>query len=207
MSRSGSAALRQNALFLLVVLGSGLLGTGTLVGCSLIPRVVVPHDPLTTEEHVALGEAYRVKGLHDAAEKEFQAALHRDQNHVPALVALGNLAFESGGLPSAEEYYRRALRQAPDHTHANNNLAMVYIAKGERLDEAESLARAALKGPATLRPYVLDTLISIYLKQGRAADAERTLDEAERSVSPDQAPLREHFKALRAELTTRPSTH
>jgi tetratricopeptide (TPR) repeat protein len=168
---------------------------------------VVPHDPLTTEEHVTLGEAYRGKGLYDAAEKEFQAALRRDQNHVPALVALGNLAFETGGFAAAEAYYRRALRQAPDHPHANNNLAMVYIAQGQRLEEAESLAKKALQGPSALRPYVLDTLISLYLKQDRTADAEQALDEAERSLSHDQSPLREHFKTLRAELTTRPSRH
>ena len=180
-----------------------------LMACSLIPRVVVPHDPLTAQEHVTLGEAYRTKGLQDAAEKEFQSALRGDPTNVPALVALGNLAFDAGELTGAEEYYQRALNHAPDHPHANNNLAMVYLTQGQRLDEAEALARKALQGPAALRPYVLDTLISLYLKQGRTTDAAQALDEAERSLSnsSEPSPLRDHFKALRTELTSRPSAH
>jgi tetratricopeptide (TPR) repeat protein len=185
------------------------IGIPALTACSMIPRVVVPHDPLTAQEHVTLGEAYRTKGLQDAAEKEFQAALRRDPNNVPALVALGNLAFDGGELTKAEGYFRGALGHAPDHPHANNNLAMVYMTQGQRLDEAESLARKALQGPPALRPYVLDTLISLYLKQGRTTDAAQALEEAERSLSDssESSPLRDHFKALRTELTSRPSSH
>ena len=180
-----------------------LCGMASLSGCSL-PRVVVPHDPLTAEEHVTLGEAYRLKGLREPAEKEFQAALQRQPDHVPALVGLGNLAFDAGEFQAAEEYYRRALVHNPDHPHANNNLAMVYLSRGERLPEAEQLARKALQGPAGLRPYVFDTLITLYLKQGRVEEARSALEEAQRDGLPEDERLRDRFRQLRAELTDRP---
>jgi pentatricopeptide repeat protein len=179
-------------------------GLAALSGCSL-PRVVVPHDPLTAEEHVTLGEAYRVKGLREAAEREFQTALQRHPDYVPALVSLGNLSFDAGPSPAAEKYFRRALAQDPNHPQANNNLAMVYLSRGERLSEAEELARKALQGPPGLRPYVFDTLITLYLKQGRLEDARTALDEAEQGVPPKDETLRDRFRQLRAELTDRPT--
>jgi tetratricopeptide (TPR) repeat protein len=190
---------RPAAIVMLAMLG----GTAAVSGCS-IPRVVVPHDPLTAEEHVTLGEAYRVKGLREAAEKEFQTALQRHPEYVPALVSLGNLSFEAGAAPAAEGYYRRALSQDARHPQANNNLAMVYVSQGERLAEAEQLARTALQGPPGLRPYVLDTLITLYLKQGRLEEARNALDEAERDIPSHDAALRHRFQQVRAELTGRP---
>jgi tetratricopeptide (TPR) repeat protein len=178
-----------------------------LAGCSLTKRVVIPHDPLTAQEHVALGEAYQAKGLKDAAEKEFRAAIEREADYVPALVSLGNLAFENNDYQQAEDYYRHALQRQPDHPQANNNLAMVYLTRGERLAEAEQLVHNALKGAPALRPYVLDTLVGLYLKQGRLNEAAAALDEAERSVTAGPDALRERFKQLRTELTNRPSTH
>jgi Tfp pilus assembly protein PilF len=176
-------------------------------GCSLTKRVVIPHDPLTAQEHVALGEAYQAKGLKEAAEKEFRAAIDREADYVPALVSLGNLAFENGDLQQAEDYYRHALQRQPDHPQASNNLAMVYLTRGERLAEAEQLVHNALKGPSSLRPYVLDTLVGLYLKQGRLNEAAAALDEAEKSVTAGPESLREHFKQLRTELTNRPASH
>jgi len=195
-----SGVLRTVTVWWVVILGS----IASLSGCSL-PRVVVPHDPLTAEEHVTLGEAYRLKGLREAAEREFQAALNRHPEHVPALVGLGNLSFDSDASQTAEEYYRRALAQDPNHPHANNNLAMVYLSRGERFSEAEQLARKALQGPPGLRPYVFDTLITLYLKQGRVEEARTTLSEIPQDGLPDDETLRNRFRQLRAELTDRPA--
>jgi Tfp pilus assembly protein PilF len=194
----------RRTLLLLSVLA---LVSVDMAGCSLTKRVVIPHDPLTAQEHVALGEAYQAKGLKEAAEKEFRAAIEREADYVPALVSLGNLAFENSDYQQAEDYYRHALQRQPDHPQANNNLAMVYLTRGERLAEAEQLVHNALKGPATLRPYMLDTLVGLYLKQGRLNEAAAALDEAEKSVTVGPEALRERFRQLRTELTNRPSNH
>src|SRR5689334_1905505 len=77
-------------------------------------------DPFTAEEHMKLGISFEEQSLYSSAAKEYGAALRKEQNHVPALVALGNLAFKAGSLVEAEIYYRRVLRLAPEHASANN---------------------------------------------------------------------------------------
>lgn len=159
------------------------------------------HDPLTPEEHVKLGMSYEAQGLKEMAAQEFQAALRQQSGYTPALVGLGNLSFEGGALQEAEGYYRRALDADPDHPGANNNLAMVYLSRGERLDEAERLARNALKQGGPLRPYILDTLANIYVRQERCQEAKTALEEAEAVTSSANKILHERLAQLRRELT------
>lgn len=186
------------AAFLLLLLGG-------LQACSGLPRIVLLRDPLTPQEHVKLGTSYQEQGLRELAAKEFQAALGQQREYAPALVGLGNLSFEAGSLKEAEEYYRQALAVAPDDPSATNNLAMVYLSRGERLEEAELLARKALEQGGPLRPYVLDTLAGIYVRQGRYREAKAALDDAEALAPLENNILRERLAALRRELAARDS--
>ena len=161
----------------------------------------VPHDPLTAEDHVALGTAYEAQGLKDLAAREFQAALEQRKDYPPALISLGNLAFEAGALADAEEYYRRVLEVDSSQPSANNNLAMVYLQRGERLAEAERLARTALAQGGPLKPYVLETLANIYFRQGRHREVKEALDEAEVIVPSSNTTLRARLAKTRQELT------
>ena len=195
---SGRARFTGWAVFSLLLLGS-------LQACSGLPRLVVLHDPLTPEEHVKLATAYQSQGLKELAAKEFQTALRQQREYPPALVGLGNLSFESGSFQEAEEYYRRALAVAPDDPSANNNLAMVYLSRGERLDEAERMAQKALEQGGPLRPYVLDTLASIDVRQGRYKEAKAALDEAEALAPLENKTLRERLAEARRELAARGS--
>ena len=168
------------------------------------PRPLIPKDPLTVEEHVTLGQIYASQGQRDLAKREYQAALTRQSNNVPALVALGNLAFEGGSLQEAEQQYQRALSVSPDHPGAANNLAMVYLSRGERLEEVERLAHQALERSGPLRPYVLETLATLYVRQGRYEEAQAAVDEAERTLSSPSPALRDRLLQLRQELKSRP---
>ena len=172
-----------------------------LAACSSLPRMSVPRDPLTAEEHVALGTAYEAQGLKDLAVREFQTALEQRKDYPPALISLGNLFFDAGALAEAETYYRRVLEADSSQPSANNNLAMVYLQRGERLGEAERLARTALEQGGPLKPYVLDTLANIYLRQGRPRKAEEALDEAEALAPPNNTTLRARLTKTRQELT------
>ena len=172
-----------------------------LPACSSLPRMNVPHDPLTAEDHVALGTAYEAQGLKDLAAREFQAALEQRKDYPPALISLGNLAFEAGALADAEEYYRRVLEVDSSQPSANNNLAMVYLQRGERLAEAERLARTALAQGGPLKPYVLETLANIYFRQGRHREVKEALDEAEVIVPSSNTTLRARLAKTRQELT------
>ena len=74
------------------------------------------------------------------AARGYDGALRKKQGYTPALLGLGNLAFDRGAMKEAEAYYRWALITVPEDLGVNNNLAMVYLTQREKLDEAERLA-------------------------------------------------------------------
>ena len=189
--------LQRNALLLLVSSVCFLAPA-----CSGLPWPVTFHDPLTASEHVALGETYRNQGDHEAAAREFETAIQGDPEYVPAFIALGDLASESGAWDHAELNYRNALKLSPDHPVAANNLAMVYLSKGERLDETERLARQALKQKTNFRPYIQETLATLYVQQGRLEEAQLAIDEAEATLRPEHIALQERLRELRHEIAS-----
>lgn len=175
------------------------IGAG-LSACSNLPQVRVLHDPLTPEEHVTLGLTYEVQGHRDLAAREYRTALTQEGGYVPALIGLGNVAFAEGELEESETYYQQALAASPEHPGANNNLAMLYLARDGDLREAERLALRALVQRGPLRPYVLDTLAHVYARQGRYKDAVAALDEAEAMAPSHDKILHERLIRLRNQL-------
>lgn len=169
-----------------------------LAGCVHMPRSL--QDPLTAEEHMRLGASYEDQGLRSKSEKEYAAALRRQKDYIPALIALGNLSFEDGNLVDAEIYYRKVLDLDPEHPSANNNLAVVYLTRGSRIDTAEQLAQRALKRAGSLKPYVLDTLAHIYMREAKPALAKAALDEADAATPRDSAFLRRRLAQSRQQL-------
>lgn len=184
---------------ILIVLSAVVVGAG-LLGCSDLPHVHVLHDPLTPEEHVTLGLTYEVQGHLDLAAREFRTALTQEAGYVPALIGLGNLAFAEGALEESETYYQQALAASPEHQGANNNLAMLYLARGTSLGEAERLALRALTQKGPLQPYVLDTLAQVYVRQGRYEEAVTALDEAEATAPAHDKILHERLLRLRNQI-------
>jgi Tfp pilus assembly protein PilF len=127
-------------------------------GCAGLPKALRARDVLSADEHARLGAAYEEQGGREAALAQYRLALATDPRNEGAWMALGNHAFRDGDLKKAERCYRRVLRLEPDHAGAANNLAMVYLSQGRRLDEARDLARGALARGGPLEPYILDTL-------------------------------------------------
>jgi Flp pilus assembly protein TadD len=182
---------------ILVILVSACL---LVPACSWLPRPVTFHDPLTAHEHVVLGETYVKQGHLEPAAHEFEAAVKREPDNVPALVALGNLAFHIQSWDQAEALYRRALLVDPNHAAAANNLAMVYLTRGERFDEIERLARHALQQDSHLTPYIYETLATLYVKQGRLGEAQAAAGQAEASIMPMDKPLQDRLAELRRDI-------
>jgi Tfp pilus assembly protein PilF len=148
-------------------------------GCSTVGsvHVVTLRDPLSPDEHVALGVAYEGEGKRDLAKEEYQHALHTQPDHAQALVNLGNLAAHDGAYEDAESWYRRAVRVGGKPAAPGaNNLAWMYLTQGKRLASAESLARKAVAWDP--RPEYIDTLVDILIKAGKALDAGRAIDDA-----------------------------
>jgi tetratricopeptide (TPR) repeat protein len=184
-----------------------LVALGGLSACVNLPQIIVLHDPLTPAEHVTLGTSYEGEGRPELAAREYQAALARSQGYAPAFIGLGNLAFERGKLEEAETYYGQALAIVPDNPGAKNNLAMLYLARGDSLAEAERLARDALPQSGQLRPYVLDTLAQIYKKQGSYAEALDALAQAEAAAPTGNGPLQAQLAQSRREVMALLSSH
>ncbi|MBI3547529.1 MAG: tetratricopeptide repeat protein [Elusimicrobia bacterium] len=155
-----------------------VLAAAALSACVGLPRVVRYRDPLGAEEHVRLGQTYEEEGRREESADQFRAALKRDASNIGALVGLGNAALDRGDLKDAQAYFERVLAAKPRQAAACNNLALVYLARNERLGEAEVLARTALEQEGSLQPYVLDTLANILLRQKRLAEAGLAIERA-----------------------------
>ena len=182
------------ALLLVAVIG------WSVSACSTMPQVRVLHDPLTPAEHVTLGLAYESEGRSDLALREYNEALRQQHSYMPAMIGLGNLAFDRGAFKEAEAYYRQALGTTPEDAGANNNLAMVYLTQEEKLHEAERLARIALAQGGPLTPYVLDTMAHIYIRQGRYREARAALNDAEALAPTYDRVLHQRLAELQQEL-------
>lgn len=166
-------------------------------GCAHLPPLTRSSDALDPQEHVRLGESYEAQGLRVEAAGQYEAAVRRDPSSVEGWVALGNLAFNDGKLESAERSFRRAVKAAPLNPAALNNLAMTILARGGRLDEAEGLARRALAQPGGLRPYALETLANVRLRQKRYQEALDLIDQAEEATPLENAPVLAQLKTTR----------
>ncbi|MDD5301829.1 MAG: tetratricopeptide repeat protein [Elusimicrobia bacterium] len=172
---------------------AGLLAAG----CVHLPPRLRSGDALDPQEHVRLGSSYEAQGLRAEAVAQYEAAVRRDPACTEGWLALGNIAFMEGRFESAETSFRTALIAAPHHPGVCNNLAMTILARGGSLAEAEALARDALSQPGTLRPYILDTLANIQLRQRRYAEALDLVDQAEASTPADGALVRAQLKTTR----------
>jgi tetratricopeptide (TPR) repeat protein len=166
-------------------------------GCVHLPPLLRSKDALDPQEHVRLGSSYEAQGQRAEAVAQYEAAVARDPNFVEGWVALGNVAFTDGRLESAEIYFRKAVAAGPHNASACNNLAMAILARGGDLKEAEAFAREALGQAGPLRPYILDTLANIQLKQSRYAEALELVGQAEAATPEDGALVRAQLKATR----------
>jgi tetratricopeptide (TPR) repeat protein len=166
----------------------GLVLCGALCACAELPRIVMPADPLTAEEHFRLGDAYEAQGLLDDAARQYERAVRLNPADPEACDALGNIEFKRRNYSDAEDDYLRALNISPFNPGALNNLAMTYLAQNKMLKEAERLAKAALRAKGPLQPYVLDTLANIYDREerypeARAAEAQAATAAASRGIT------------------------
>ncbi len=147
-------------------------------GCAHAPRLVVLHDPLSIEEHLALGVAYEREGNRSLARAEYEAVLRRRPDHVPAMVNLGNLAAAEGSRRDAEAWYHRALRVGgKEAAPAANNLAWLYLEQRKQLRVATSLARKAVAWDP--RPAYVDTLARVLIARSKPREAAEAVREAE----------------------------
>lgn len=140
-----------------------------------MPRFVQVEDILTVEEHLRLGAIYESKGELDNAISEYKKALVREKDNPKALFFLGNVYLSKNNLNEAERYYDRAISLEPSWGLVYNNLAWVYIKRGEGLTKAEEvLYKAVSLDPVNAYIYY-DSLSAVYAEKGEYEKAEDVL--------------------------------
>jgi Tfp pilus assembly protein PilF len=159
-----------------------------LAGCSL-PKIIVLHDPLSAEEHVKLGGIYDSQGKTGLAREQYRFAVKMAPENVRAWSLLGDSAYREKDFPEAEKAYGKALDLDPTNGDLRNNLAWVYVQQDKKLGKAQDLVMRALELAPDHRPYYLDTLGVILLKEGKVPDAIAALKESTETIPRSQPDL------------------
>jgi len=143
--------------------------------------VVRPKGP---PDELRRGLALEAAGDTTAAAEAYRRATVARPDSVRAWVDLGNAESLAGRRDAAESAYRSALLVAPADQDALNNLAWLLLEEGSRLEEAEALARDAIRAPGPGAAIARDTLGRVQLARGRCHDAAATFSEALDSAVP-----------------------
>jgi tetratricopeptide (TPR) repeat protein len=189
-----------------LLLLAALLFLTAAAGCGHVPRVIVLEDPLSADEHVALGVAYEEKGELALAAREYERALKKDASSFRARVNLGNVRLAEKRYGDAREEYLEALALRPGDPEATNNLAWAAIRSGNGLEDALVRLAAVMSAPARRSPPLLDTLGVLLGELSRVPEAEavfaeglRRCDAGDPACTEDvRRELHGHAEALRA---------
>ena len=162
------------------------LALAVVAACSHLPKIIVLEDPLTADEHVALGVAYESRGEPGPAAREYERALKKDRASFRARLNLGNVRLSEKRYEAARAEHLQALELRPADAEATNNLAWVAILSGsgredalKRLDAVIAARNATSPKADELTPVLLDTRGVLLERLGRAAEADAAFAQAE----------------------------
>jgi tetratricopeptide (TPR) repeat protein len=131
--------------------------------------VVREHKDLVEAQYM-VGRSYHACKMKGDAERAYQAALSIKSNHGASLSNLGELAFQSGKVDQAKDYWTNAIKANPKLVAARNNLASLDLEAMRKTSDAgtwkalESDARANLSSALAvendnIQAYVLYGLV------------------------------------------------
>jgi tetratricopeptide (TPR) repeat protein len=158
---------------------------------------------LSAEEHNDLGVFFERMGNLRAATQHYVTATQLNPSNSYFSMNLGNALLKQRHLSEAAKAFSRAVELDPQNADAMNNLAYTYAEMGENLDEAVKLCNRAEELFPTRKAYFLDTLGTIYLKQGKHDEAATTFAAALAAATDREQSLRaaiqEHLSAIRSQ--------
>jgi tetratricopeptide (TPR) repeat protein len=126
-------------------------------------------------DYLTYGIAFTEYGYVDEAQAAFQHAIDADPSHEIAWFNLGTIYLNKKMYPEARKCLAEAVRLNPQDSDAWNNLGSISGTE-EKYDEAlDEFRHAALANPNHL--VATENMMRIYRFQGRAADAQKTLEE------------------------------
>jgi tetratricopeptide (TPR) repeat protein len=145
---------------------------------------------LSAEEHNDLGVFYERVGELDLATQQYTAATQMKPQNSYFRLNLGNALLKQHRDADAAKAFSYAIELDPQNADAMNNLANAYCELGENLDEAVKLCNRAVALFPARRAYFLDTLGTVYLKQGKRDEAAAAFQSALAATSERQPALR-----------------
>lgn len=152
---------------------------------------VVALDPSNLPAYGALGQFYYAAGRLSDARRQFEQIAAERPTSVGAYTMLGMIEELQHEAAAAEKSYRRALAIDRTSAVAANNLACIYVRRGDDIDIALELAQTA-KAMFPNEPEFNDTLGWIYVQKRLAGSALPPLLDSVRAM-PNDASFRYHL--------------
>ena len=181
-----------------------------LIANRWFPEAIASLEELTTAHPDSvvywrrLGFARNNSGRYEAAVAAYERALalepHKDENLRNLVSALLNRAAE---LQSHEQYaeseamYRRIIGMYPEDWHAYNNLATIYMKRGDYRG-----AREILEGAVRMHPYESSLHFNLGIVLDKLGETKEALDEmiAARDLDPMYSAAPSHIERLQLKL-------
>jgi len=145
---------------------------------------------LSAEEHNDLGLFFERGGVLGAATEHYVAATQLHPENSYFRMNLGNVLLKQRRLREAVSAFIRALELDAQNADAMNNLAYTYSEMGSNLDDAAKLCQQAVALRPGRQAYYLDTLGTIYVKEGKLQSAVATFESALAATTDRQVSLR-----------------
>lgn len=109
--------------------------------------------------------------------KAFKTIIDLDPSDAQSRFYLANVYDQSGDRAEAERQLRKAIELKPDYAQALNYLGYLLVEENRSLGEAEKFIRKALEYEPDNGAFI-DSLGWLFFKQGRLAEALKTLERA-----------------------------
>ena len=156
---------------------------------------------LSAEEQNDLGLFFERANLLAAATEHYVTATQLRPKNSYFRMNLGNVLLKQRRLREAANAFIRAMELDSQNADAMNNLAYTYSEMESNLDEAAKLCQQAIALRPARQAYYLDTLGTIYVKEGKVRDAITTYESALAATTERQTALRssieQHLAAAR----------
>jgi tetratricopeptide (TPR) repeat protein len=131
---------------------------------------------LSVSQALALAWQQVQAGSWQQAEYLCRQVLQVEANHAEALHCLGLVAYQTGRVELAIDYYRQSLRRQPDSPEALNNLGIALRRQGEAVEAVCCFQQALALAPTSAQAHY--NLGNSLADQGRSAEAVSHFQEA-----------------------------